>query len=45
MVRVNVDAIGTRPTCDKFKRLLDKWRIPYNELRIDGDSEALKTIR
>ncbi len=44
MARVTVYSTGTCPICDKLKHLLDKWRIPYTEVRIDEDSEALREM-
>lgn len=42
MARVKVYSTGTCPICDKTKTLLKKWGIPYDEIRIDLDREALK---
>lgn len=42
MARVKVYSTGTCPICDKTKTLLKKWGIPYDEVRIDLDREALK---
>ncbi len=44
MARVKVYSTATCPICDKLKLLLDKWRIPYGEIRVDEDSEALKEM-
>ena len=44
MARVKVYSTGTCPICDKAKNLLTKWNIPYQELRIDQDKDALKEM-
>lgn len=44
MARVTVYSTGTCPICDKTKTLLQKWKIPYQEVRIDLDREALKQM-
>ncbi len=44
MARVKVYSTGTCPICDKAKNLLTKWKIPYDELRIDQDKDALKEM-
>jgi glutaredoxin 3 len=44
MARVTVYSTGTCPICDKTKTLLSKWKIPYQELRVDLDREALKQM-
>lgn len=44
MARVTVYSTGTCPICDKTKTLLKKWQIPYQEVRIDLDREALKQM-
>ena len=44
MARVKVYSTGTCPICDKAKNLLTKWSIPYEELRIDQDKDALKEM-
>jgi glutaredoxin 3 len=44
MARVTVYSTGTCPICDKTKTLLKKWLIPYQEVRIDLDREALKQM-
>ena len=35
--RVKIYSTGTCPICDKTKKLLTKWNIPYDEARIDLD--------
>ena len=44
MSRVKVYSTGTCPICDKTKNLLTKWNIAYEELRIDLNREALRTM-
>jgi len=39
-----VYSTGTCPICDKAKNLLTKWRISYDEFRIDQDKNALKEM-
>lgn len=41
MARVKVFSTGRCPLCDKTKKLLDKWRIPYQEVRVDQDRAGL----
>jgi len=38
MTRVKVYSTGHCPLCQKTKALLEKWRIPYDEVRIDLDA-------
>ncbi len=42
MARVKVFGTGVCPICDKTKKLLDKWKIPFDEMRIDLNREALQ---
>ena len=44
MARVTVYSTATCPICDKTKTLLQKWQIPYHEMRVDLDREALKQM-
>ena len=44
MARVKIYSTGTCPICDKAKALLTKWRIPYEESRVDLDRGALKEM-
>ncbi|MDH5191184.1 MAG: glutaredoxin [Gammaproteobacteria bacterium] len=44
MARVTIYSTGTCPVCDNTKNLLQKWRIPYNEVRVDQDREGLKEM-
>lgn len=40
MTRVKVYSTGHCPLCQKTKALLEKWGIPYDEVRIDLDTAA-----
>ena len=42
MARVTVYSTGTCPICDKTKILLRKWKIDYDEVRIDLDRGKLR---
>jgi glutaredoxin 3 len=42
MARVKVYSTASCPFCDKTKQLLGKWRIPYEEVRIDAGREGLR---
>ena len=42
MSRVTVYSTGTCPICVKAKTALEKWRIPFEEVRIDLDREKLR---
>jgi glutaredoxin 3 len=44
MARVTIYSTATCPICDKTKTLLTKWQIPYQELRVDMDRDALKQM-
>lgn len=44
MARVKVYSTGICPICDNTKNLLKKWRIPYEEIRVDKDRELLKEM-
>ena len=44
MVDITIYSTGTCPICDKAKALLSKWRIPYDEVRVDQSREALKEM-
>jgi len=41
MARVKVYSTGVCPYCQKTKALLQKWNVPYDEIRIDTDRAAL----
>ena len=40
MARVKIYSTGTCSFCLKTKALLQKWNIPYEEIRIDTDTAA-----
>ena len=42
MARLKVYSTGICPICDKTKSLLNKWRIPYTEVRVDQDQAGLR---
>jgi glutaredoxin 3 len=44
MARVIVYSTGVCPICDKAKKLLTKWGIPYNEVRVDTDRDGLREM-
>lgn len=44
MSRVKIYSTASCPICDKAKNLLSKWNIPYDEYRIDENSDALKEM-
>ena len=44
MARVKIYSTGTCPICDKTKMLLGKWDIPYDEVRVDNDRDALREM-
>jgi glutaredoxin 3 len=44
MSRVIIYSTGTCPICDKTKTLLQKWKIGYEEKRVDLDQAALKEM-
>lgn len=44
MARVKIYSTGICPICDNTKNLLKKWRIPYDEARVDNDRELLKEM-
>ncbi len=41
MARVKIYSTGTCPICEKTKSLLNKWRIDYEEVRVDLDRRGL----
>lgn len=45
MARVKIYSTGTCPFCDKAKALLKKWRIPFDEVRIDQDEAGLREMQ
>ncbi len=42
MTRVKVYSTGICPLCQKAKGLLEKWNIPFTEVRIDLDRAAMR---
>lgn len=40
MSRVTVYSTGSCPICTRAKLLLEKWEIPFDEIRIDSDDDA-----
>lgn len=44
MSRVTIYSTATCPICDKTKTLLKKWKIGYEEKRVDLDQAALKEM-
>lgn len=41
MARVKIYSTGVCPICQKAKTLLQKWNVPFDEIRIDTDRAAL----
>jgi len=44
MADVRIYSTGACPICIKAKTLLSKWKIPYEEIRIDQSDEAMKEM-
>ena len=44
MAQVKIYSTGTCPICDKAKALLSKWKISYDEVRVDTDRAGLKEM-
>ena len=42
MTRVKIYSTGICPICQKAKELLEKWSIPFAEVRIDLDRAAMR---
>jgi glutaredoxin 3 len=42
MARVKIFSTATCPFCDKAKQLLDRLKIPYEDIRLDRNPAALK---
>ena len=42
MTRVKIYSTGTCPYCTKAKLLLQKWNIPFDEVRIDQGQTAMR---
>jgi glutaredoxin 3 len=41
MARVKIFSTGQCPMCERAKKLLVKWGIPYEEVRVDGNRAGL----
>lgn len=41
VARVTVYSTASCSFCERTKFMLDKWEIPYDEIRIDRDAEAM----
>jgi len=44
MARVKIFSTARCPVCEKTKLLLNKWKIPYVEAKVDTDHGALKEM-
>jgi len=44
LARVKIYSTGHCPFCERAKSCLRKWRIPFEELRVDQDRAALKEM-
>lgn len=44
MTRVKIYSTGTCPLCERAKDLLKKYRIGYDEVRVDTDRTGLKEM-
>ena len=44
MPRLKIYSTARCPICDKTKNLLSKWKIPYEEARVDTDRSALREM-
>lgn len=44
MPRLKIYSTGRCPICEKTKTLLNKWKIPYQEARVDTDHSALREM-
>ena len=44
MTRVKIYSTGTCPLCERAKNLLRKYRIGYDEVRVDTDRAGLKEM-
>jgi glutaredoxin 3 len=42
--RVTIYSTAICPICDKAKSLLSKWKIAYDEIRIDEDHSGLREM-
>lgn len=44
MARVKIYSTGICPICDKTKILLKKWKISFEEIRVDLDRRSLQEM-
>ena len=44
MAEVKIFSTASCPICDKTKTLLNKWNIPYEEVRVDQSQAGLKEM-
>jgi len=44
MARVRIFSTGHCPMCDRARQLPGKWRIPYQEVRVDQDRSGLREM-
>ncbi len=44
MTQVKIYSTGACSICDKTKTILTKWKIDYEEVRIDQSAEGLKEM-
>jgi len=44
MARVKVYSTGICPICSNVKNLLRKWKIPFDDVRVDGNPGSLKEM-
>lgn len=44
MARIKVYSTGICPICEKTKTVLKKWRIAYDEVRVDLDRAGLREM-
>ena len=44
MARVKIYSTGICPICDNTKNLLRKWKIDFDEARVDKDRQQLKEM-
>lgn len=42
MSRVTVYSTADCPVCSRAKTMLEKWQIPFDEVRIDNDRDAMR---
>ena len=42
MTRVTVYSSASCSFCERTKFMLEKWEIPFDEVRIDADSKAMR---